>query len=348
MQKQKIKSYYVLYKENELYEKLKNENNLNNVIIINESILNNHENNFELFNAIYSKLPKTKAIITSFGNLNQTMNKFFKRNKHIKYICTTHGSIFLKTFVLKSNYMNSNTYNQLLAVNELEKNIDVKYGGFASENIPVIGLPRWDKLKKLHHKQKTIFMMYTWRTSFGSSYAERYGLPLRLTKYYKGIQSLINDSRFNDLLKNHNVKLIYTLHHSMLNQVDNPEASKFSNIEYVPCEKISKYIKKSDLFITDYSSLFFDFAFLNIPIVFYRPDFDDTTLLKLDREDMIHAKSMDKYLANICYDKDSAIDTIEKYILNNFVLEKEVQEKYKKLFKHKDNITSKFINYLEK
>ena len=162
------------------------------------------------------------------------------------------------------------------------------------------------------------------------------------------MNNFLNNEKLKRLLEEYNVKLVYTLHHSMLNQIKESEKAYFSGIEYVPTEEISRYIRTSDLYVTDYSSLFYDFAFLNTPIVFYRPDFNDNTLIDYDRQDFKQARSMDKYLFNCCYDEDSAVDTIERYIKNGFVLEKENVQKLDLLFTERKNITQKLINYLEK
>ena len=102
------------------------------------------------------------------------------------------------------------------------------------------------------------------------------------------------------------------------------------------------------MFITDYSSLFFDFAFLHTPIVFYRPDFDDKTLNGSDRGDMEHAKTLDNKLFNVCYTIDDTVAAIEKYIRNGFSLEAKNCQKADALFSTKKNITEKFVAYLEK
>ena len=88
-------------------------------------------------------------------------------------------------------------------------------------------------------------------------------------------------------------------------------------------------------------------AFLDTPIVFYRPDFDDKNLIGLDKDDMANAKSKDEMLYNICYNEDTTVACIEKYINNGFVLEEENKRKNAALFNTKENITEKFANYLE-
>jgi len=203
-------------------------------------------------------------------------------------------------------------------------------------------------LRREPQQQKTIFIMFTWRTSFGRWNKNKFATPLGQTVYSRNIKAFLTDEKLQKLLKKNNIKIQVALHHALVNQTDGRYKFDCENVEIVPCENISQYIGKSDLFITDYSSIFFDFAFLNIPIIFYRPDFDDETLLELDKEDMANARSKDELLYNICYSKDKAIECIEKYIKNGFVLENENKQKNDALFSTKEKITEKFVNYLEK
>ena len=343
MQEHHIPSYYVVWDQNTAYAKIKNNPH---IITVHTSVKT--KTSFEFFYKIFRYLPRTKAILTSFGNVhhNQLVGNFLYKNRYFQYIHVNHGPTFLKTAVLSTGYFSPYKYNKCIVNNLIERSLYMTYG-WERKNLPIIGFCRWDHLKRQSHPQKTIFMMFTWRHSFARWNSDKFSTPLSETTYYKGIMDLLNNSKLHQLLEKHNIKLRYTLHHSMLNQCTQPNQAYFPNIEYVPCEHISQYIGTSDLFITDYSSLFFDFAFLNIPVIFYRPDYQDDTLMPTDKEDILHAMSMDHLLFNACYDTDSAIKTIEKYIQNDFVLEEENVRKLDKLFTNRQDITSKLIRYLE-
>lgn len=342
MQKHHIRSYYVLWKENPLYQQLKERSTLQNIIILKDAC----KGNWEFFYKVYLQLFRTRSVITSFGELHPKITSFLYKNRYIDYIDISHGITFFKLFHLTTGYTGADKYNKYLVTSETEGNIFLEYG-WDKENLINIGLPRWSCLSKNLPQQKTIFMMMTWRNTFGRWNAKKFKTPLQETAYYKRICALIQNQHLQSILQKCNVRLIYTLHHSMLNQITQTDKAYFPNIEYVPSENISKYIKTSALFITDYSSLFADFLFLNTPVCFFRPDFDDTSLLSIDRQDMERAKSKDQELFNICYTPEDAINCIDKYIQNGFVLEKENIKKANKLFGTKENIMEKFIAYLE-
>lgn len=346
MQKHNIKSYYVIWKENPLYKKLEKEKKLKNIIVLKNSSKLNKKYNFEFFFQTFFKLLTTKVVITSFNGISRLITKFFYKNKYITYLNINHGTTLLKTFVLESGYLGCKSYNKFLVSSNEEYKIFQRYG-WKKENLIKIGLPRWDNLKKVKSKQKIIFVMFTWRYSFAEWNKDKFTTPIKETIYYQQIYSLLHHDFLHTLLEQNNIKLIYTFHHSMINQCSNSENLKFSNIQYVPSENISQYIGKVDLFITDYSSLFFDFAFLHTPIIFFRPDLNDTSLVKYDRDDLLNAKAKDHLLFNVCYNIDGVLRNIQKYIKNSFVLEHYNCKKADKLFFTKKYITRKLVAYLE-
>lgn len=340
MRQRNMRAYYVIWAENPLYKQLVARNDLDNIIVLKKS---SKKDKYELFFKSWIYLFRTKAVLTSFGSVSGKITKFFYRNKYITYINVDHGCVLLKAGVLESGHFSPKKFNKFLVASDLEEEIFTRYG-WQKENLIKLGLPRWDHLVRIYQQQKTIFVMFTWRHSFATWNEEKFKTPLTETEYYKGIRAFLYHERLHALLKRHNIKLVYTLHHSMLNQC--VEAPDFSSISYVPAEKISHYIGSSDLFVTDYSSLFFDFAFLNTPVVFYRPDFHDMTLVELDRMDLENARSQDARLFNACYDAEEAISCIERYIHQDFILEKENQEKLSVMFSTKENITQKLVTYL--
>ena len=195
-------------------------------------------------------------------------------------------------------------------------------------------------------------MFFTWRRSFGPWFAKQFRTPLEKTQYFINIHRLLTHRGFNEIISKHNCKVKFAFHHALLDQCPNSSlAEKLipPGVELVDASNIHSHIGKTDIFITDLSSLFFDFAFINVPVIFYHTDANDKTLVADDQDDWTHAKQQqEKYLYNVCPNADDVIHCIEKYMNNGFELEDENKAKNAKLFNIRSNIRQQFVEYLEK
>ena len=63
--------------------------------------------------------------------------------------------------------------------------------------------------------------------------------------------------------------------------------------------------------MTDFSSIFWDYFYLEKPVVFYRFDFDDYSLDSIDGKIMQEVKNLDKLFANCFYDETMTVKFIE-------------------------------------
>jgi CDP-glycerol glycerophosphotransferase (TagB/SpsB family) len=84
-----------------------------------------------------------------------------------------------------------------------------------------------------------------------------------------------NYEEFNKSLKNISMKLIIKLHPSILSFFKDIKNRKFSNIIFHPAQgDIYPILKYTDILITDYSSVAYDFLLLDRPIIFFDYDRD--------------------------------------------------------------------------
>jgi CDP-glycerol glycerophosphotransferase (TagB/SpsB family) len=340
MQEHNVPSYYVVWKKNYFYEKLKKENKLKNIIVVDKKF------GTDLIKKGFIPLLKTKIIVSAFlnwGNFSEErkrIQKWISKNKSITHVYLDHGVVFFKKDVL--NAYTPTFFNKLIVSNDIEKEIYKSKGGWIDTDILQGGLTRWDFLKKQVHSQKNIFIFFTFRKTFyGSKNYQDFD-------YYKNIISLFNNKRLRALLKRYNVKLIYGVHHAIYDQTNLDWKIEADNIEIADIQNISQYIKNTDLFITDYSSIVFDFMFLNIPTIFYKIDFLDQKLCSIDKLSINKFNECEPYIYNIVVSEDELIDRIEFYIKNGFKLEEENISKNNKFFYFRENIAQKVYLELEK
>ena len=287
----------------------------------------NCESRMDFIKSAFWDLLKAHTVVTSVG-LGEEHDYLFQKNKFINYIYIDHGVCLLKSF--KFMGFEPERFNYIKVVNSYEQEMILNETEFKQEQIINAGLPRFDKLKKIDTRQKSIFLMFTWRKSLNN---ENFLDSL----YFKKFSELLKNEKFNELIKKNNIKLKIALHPCM-NILEKAkeifssfENSKFENIE---TSNISKNIAKCNLLITDYSSLFFDFAYLNTPVIFYRFDSDVKDEIYLEKESIKYAMTKDKYLYKCVYDINSMLSLVEKYIENSFQLEEKNMKKNDKLFEY--------------
>ena len=122
-------------------------------------------------------------------------------------------------------------------------------------------------------------------------------------------------------------------------------------IKFINQINISDYIKVSNLFITDFSSIIFDFVYRKKPFILYIPDHNDTLInifYKRNYYELIQSmKNGTIEFENTFYDINSVVNKIIFYINKNFQLEEKLKIFYDNLnITQKDNIYE-FIKYIK-
>lgn len=340
MREHHIPVYYTVWKRNYFYERLKKEKKLNHVIVVKKQF------GTDFIKRAFFPLLRTKVIVSGFLNWGdftegrKFVQEWISKNKYTTHVYINHGVTFFKRDVL-SGYA-PKWFDKLLVSNDIEKEIFIKGAAWDAKDIIKVGLPRWDMLKRQSHNEKTIFVFFTFRKTFARC------KNFRDFEYYKKIVSLFNNAELNSLLKESNVKMIYGVHHAILCQQHLDWKFECKNIEIADARKLSHYIGKTDLFITDYSSIVFDFMFLDIPVIFYKIDFNDRKLLNQDKVSMCKFDQCAPYLYNCVNTETELIQKIKHYIQNNFVIEEENKQKNRRFFHTKEEIARQLCEELDK
>ena len=160
----------------------------------------------------------------------------------------------------------------------------------------------------------------------------------------------MNNKILKKILNNGSITSIFCFHH-MLDLYKNKLNFRNNKIKFIKQNEIFHYIKKSNLLVTDFSSIIFEFMYQNKPYVMFIPDSEDPdiskyysqeyiNLVKDLREDKI--KFMNKF-----FNINQAVNKIIYYIKNDFQVEKNLSDFYQSFNLTCGNNTMKFINYLE-
>ncbi|WP_455683147.1 CDP-glycerol glycerophosphotransferase family protein [Thomasclavelia sp.] len=143
--------------------------------------------------------------------------------------------------------------------------------GFPEGNVQLLGFPRFDNLWDCAIKRQ-ILLMPTWRVWLANQTKECF----LESEYYKKYNELLSDKNLISILNKKNLYLCFLPHSDMKNFVNcfniKNERIKIINFSDVQIQKI---LKESIMLITDYSSVAFDFAYMNKPVVYYHFDYDE-------------------------------------------------------------------------
>lgn len=134
--------------------------------------------------------------------------------------------------------------------------------------VKLTGLARYDTLKNISGK-KQILIMPTWRKWLNGLSGEEF----IKSDYFLAYNDVLSNPEFLNFIKSEDYTVVFYLHY---------ELQKFSNFfksnddRIIIAQKahydVQMLLRMSDILITDYSSVYFDFAYMRKPIVYYQFD----------------------------------------------------------------------------
>lgn len=338
------RAYYLLWRENPLYAQLQKSGQLDHVIVTKNDI---HQDPwFAYFYALFWPLLRARCVIASFGGLRDEIMRFLLDDPSLDYVYINHGISLLKKLDPKIVKVQTPSWsNYFLVSSSPEVQFAKKYLGWDDQHLLPAGMPRWDRLKKIPHDGVNIFFFFTWRYSFQQ-------LPkneVNSLAIFRQLTDLFHHHAWQKMATQYHVNFYFAPHHFQVSLLGEkkflPDDPHFHLIEP---DQISHYIGQCDLFVTDYSSLFTDFMFLDIPVLFFIPDENDRQLVAADREAFSFARQqIDKYLFNYCANDQELITKITQYLRRDCQLEKAVQKKVDNFFFTRKNICETLIKLIE-
>ncbi|ENT8679845.1 CDP-glycerol glycerophosphotransferase family protein [Escherichia albertii] len=155
-----------------------------------------------------------------------------------------------------------------------EKNIKILKCGAAKEKVFVTGYPRFDRITSYQNSGvKKILFFPTWRSWLENLSNEE----LSNSTYVKSICNFLCNERLKKYLSENNIFMYYKLHHKICHL--NLNLSLCDNIILLKNnDDLTQYIRESDLLITDYSSVVWDFLYNNRKVIFYIFDIEEYIL----------------------------------------------------------------------
>lgn len=148
--------------------------------------------------------------------------------------------------------------------------------GYHKNALILAGFARWDNLKDTSRRQKhySILIMPTWRKWLGGDRNALFEVKdFEKTDFFIKWEQLLSDEEFASFLREKQITVYFYPHVNMQRFLKSFKAAKSNNIKVVSLdEDIQQFFNKCNVMITDYSSVAFDFAYLNKPVIYYQFD----------------------------------------------------------------------------
>ena len=276
-----------------------------------------------------------EKIISSHPDEN-ILNPFMGKNVKSYSGLINSDKIFLQHGVTKDNvsswlHKSDKNLKLITTVSDAERKSFLDPGYNYDENIiQTLGFPRFDNLKTNEKTKRQILIAPSWRTDLHNMTIKY----IRDSDYFKTINSLINNKTLISIAEKYDYKIIFKPHPMVYGYVDLFETNEFVTID----EKTTyqELFKDSDLLITDYSSIAFDFSYMKKPIIYYQHD-DDYNF----KEGYFKYKTMG--FGEVITDENKLIAKIEEYLKNDCKMEEIYAKRVNSFYKYNDKNNCKRV-----
>ena len=249
-----LNAYYVITKNSADREKIEQYGNIVNYRSIKHYLL-----------FIVSKY-KISTHIMGFSPNFYFYTKMAKKLKLRGYkIFLQHG---VTTSNLKALYKSEKLLDVFICGAKPEYDFISKNFGYDNNELKYTGFSRYDSLYNIEPKNQ-ILCMPTWRRYV----TDNHGKFIKNSEYVTLWNSFLNNPRLIKALKENNLNLIFYPHYQFQKYLS-AFSSSCSEVVIASFNDydVQQLLKESKLLITDYSSVYFDFAYMKKPVVYYQFD----------------------------------------------------------------------------
>lgn len=197
--------------------------------------------------------------------------------------------------------------------------------GYHNDEVKYTGLARYDGLHDINLK-KQILCMPTWRKYLKYDSA----VKIEDSEYVRVWNSLLNHPKLISALRENNMQLIFYPHYELQKHIsifksdfDEVLIAKFKDYD------VQQLLKESQLLITDYSSIFYDFAYMEKPMLYFH--FDNERYFNEH-----YTKGYFDYetmgFGPVLFNENDVVEKIIMYLKTNFEIEPKYKERMNTFF----------------
>lgn len=255
-------------------------------------------------------------------------------NKFSKFIPQRGKNIFLQHGIIRDDIKFCHAQRTNLdmfvcsAVPEYEY-IDKSFG-YKKGVLQLVGLCRYDNLRRNEKNTGKILFMPTWRSSLRSCSRNTF----LSSEYFKKYNSLLNSEKLAELLQKCDYEFIFYPHYEVQRfldcfRADNPRV-KIADFAH---NDVQDLLINSDVLITDYSSVFFDYGYMRKPMIYYQ--FDEAEY-RADHYQKGYFDCESDGFGKVIETENEIIEELNHIIENNAIPDEKYLQRMNSFFKFND------------
>lgn len=342
-----------------------------NIWIIQERGTDAQDNAWHLFRYIVNNKPDINVLfaikrnsVEYNGNLKNYHSKTIEYGSFLYYMrlfnaevyASTHYHTYMPSFhvhkILKNSWFDISakkvflqhgiTHNTTKGLLYPELKVDLFISGAWNEYqllesrffhpkgvVKYTGLARFDNLHSFKTKRQ-ILIMPTWRNKY-AGYSDEMFMQ---TDFYKAYSEVLSSKILYNELKNNNYNLVFYNHFEFqkFNHLFEPFVTDRIKLAHFGEQSVQDLLKESDLLVTDFSSIYYDFIYMGKPVIFF-------LLNQVEFRKSQYGEDNDD-VSEFGYDVETAEEVIEciiDRIKTNCILEDKYIQKRNKIFVRQDD-----------
>ena len=148
---------------------------------------------------------------------------------------------------------------------------EIKKLGHPKGVLQYIGMPRYDYLE--NDLKNQILLMPTWRMDLFYCKGIK---EFKESNYYKNWNGILENKKLTEILEKNDLNLIFYPHYEIQPYIDafNIKNNRIK-IASIKDYDVQTLLNQSNLLVTDYSSVMFDFAYLRKPVIYFQFDYQE-------------------------------------------------------------------------
>ena len=279
---------------------------------------------------------------------DQHVYKPFGGNNQYMFDLFDYKIIFLQHGIIKddlSPWLNKFRLNLDMFVTSAESEynsiISNPYYGYSKDVVKLTGLPRFDLLEDNQEKHHSILICPTWRANLAPKVNDEtnYSPEFKQSNFFNFYNKLLNDKDILSVMKQKQYKIRFCLHYRIRGQIKDFDKNEF--VEMVTQPDYRYEFMSNDLLITDYSSTFFDFCYLNKPVIYNH--FDEEEFFKGQLYDKGYFSYENDGFGDVTYDYETLKNKIISMIESDCVMSEKYINRKNKFYKHDDKNNSQRV-----